>query len=491
MFKRLLQIYALPVLLSLGYTLGLGFWDYLLEVKDLPIFIIIFILNTYFFIFIKQCRFIALKSILIFCCLLLVTYIASATGFLQGHMSLGIMASVLQTNQNEALEFLSVIHLKYWIYGFCLLLLTLYYFFVQPLYYSIRLRKLPVFFLLGLNIFNIFGVQTIAATIKYHKEEKKLNAENSPNADWKISSIQPKYDNQIVVIGESVERDFLSLYGYDKKTTSFLDQAPVTRVKQYISTAPNTATSLIRTLAYMNSQRDIDVGLNVVTLAKQAKYNTIWISNQGFLGKNDTAVSKIAIHADHTFFMKTGNYMSNNIDDDKLLDIVEKQLEKYKDRNNVIFIHMMGSHPDACERLFKQPRLYPDQSETINCYLSSINKLDHFIEQTYNILSKSKRSFHLSYFSDHGMTVTSDGYNVDNKFKHNYDVPFFMFSSDEKKRVDVDKTISAYDFMNIYAGFLGVKTPYLDANRDLEHIPNNDHVWVFDWDNYVSYQSLQ
>ena len=491
MLHKFIHIYFLPCLLSLGYTIGLGFWDYLLEAKDVIFFILIFIFNIFFFIYIQQCKNRALKNTLSFICLLLIFYISTATGFLQGHMSLGIIASVFQTNHNEAMEFISVIGYQYWLYSFILFVLSIFYFYFYQIKYHVHLNKYCVYALLILNISSIFILQVAHATVKYKKEEKELLSENTQSIDWKIKKIQSHYQNHVVIIGESVQRDYLSLYGYEKKTTPFLDQMPLTIVDDYISTAPNTATSLTRTLAYVGPQHEIKIALNAVTLAKQAGFNTIWISNQGFLGKRDTAISKIAIHADHQIFLKSGNYMSNNFDDEKLLTLLDQELKEHQKTKNVIFIHMMGSHPDACERLFESPRLYPDQPESINCYLSSLNKLDHFIEKSYHILKASQQSFNLTYFSDHGMTVTEDSYHVDNNAKNNYQVPFFVLNSDAKVTQHLKKTVSAYDFLNIYAGLIGVESEYLDSKRHLETIEDNQNVTVFDWNNYVPYKSLK
>lgn len=490
MFKRILHIYVIPFFLSVCYTIGLGFWDYLFRLKDIPVFFVILVFNTYFFIYLNQSRGNVIKDIALFLFLILSLYISTSTGFLQGHMSLGIVASAFQTNQNEAFEFFSIISAKYLVFGLILFLSTFYYLYKYDSEFKVSFNKKVVFFLLFLNIINTFFVQTLVALNKYKKEEKILTEDNTGFTDWKIKKITPKYDNQIIIIGESVPRAYLSLYGFKEKTTPFLDKAPVEFVDHYISTAPNTATSLVRTLAYMDESHNIDIQRNVVTLANQAKYNTIWISNQGFLGKNDTAVSRIAIHANHKFFLKSGNYRSKNTDDDVLLGILNSQLNKYKDQKNVIFIHMMGSHPDACERLFKQPKMYPQYGNSINCYLSSFNKLDNFIQSVYNQLGKTKRSFSITYFSDHGMTVHQAGYNVDNKTKKNYDIPFFILASDIKKRDKIEKTVSAYDFLNIYADQLGVQSLYLNDKRNLKEIPTNENVQVFNWENYIPYHSL-
>ena len=491
MSRKLIELYFFPIILSIGYCVGLGFWDYLLKINDSWMFILPVIVNVFFFIFIQQSKNKLGKILALALCSMMIGYMATATGFLQGHMSIGIVASAFQTNTNEALEFLSVIHYKFLLYVVILGILTFYYLCLYQTSYKLVANKYLIVFLCIFNIFNIFLIQTTNAALKYKKEEKILNEGNGKELSWNISRSSPKYSTQVFILGESVQRDYLSLHGFKEKTTPFLDSMPVQYVEHYVSTAPNTATSLPRTLAYMDKDRNIKSSMNVMTLANQAGYNTIWISNQGFLGKNDTAVSKIGIHAEHQLFLKSGNYQSKNKDDNELITLLDQQVKKYSNQNNVIFLHMMGSHPDACERLFDSPRLYPKYPETINCYLSSINKMDTFLESVYAVLSKTKKSFSMVYFSDHGMTVNEDSYHVDNTSRANYKVPFIVLSSDQTVRKKLDKSISGYDFLNIYAGMLGVETPYLDQTRTLDKIENNPHITVFDWDDYLPYASLQ
>lgn len=491
LLNNVFKLYCLPLLISLGLCVGVGIWDFLTNAKDIFFACLIVVLTTIFLMLVKQYFQGLLKFLVTLFCLLIVFYIGTGTCFLQGHMSIGIIASVLQTDQNEALEYLSVLQYKYAFFALTLFALIIYFFYFSKLEYQLKLHKSLIIFVFIFNVFNLFIIQSVKAVVNYKKEEKALYVGNDLQPDWTIEHVEYPYDNQIFIVGESVQRNYLSLYGYRHSTTPFLDSMPLTVVDEYISTAANTATSLPRTLAYMDADKNIHISMNVISLAKQAHYNTVWISNQGFMGKNDTAVSKIAIHAEHQFFLKSGNYMSKNIDDDHLVEILKTQLETYKDKKNIIFIHMMGSHPNACERLFESPLRYKDQPDSINCYLSSINKLDSFIEQVYQVLNKTQRSFNITYFSDHGMSVTTDGVYVDNEFKENYQVPFFVLSSDAKKQNYMHKNVSGYDFMNIYAGMIGVKTRYLDAERSLNRLPSNSGIIVFDWENYIPYRDLK
>ena len=73
----------------------------------------------------------------------------------------------------------------------------------------------------------------------------------------------------------------------------------------------------------------------------------------------------------------------------------------------VIFLHMMGSHPNPCDRLNSWPNHYLEQyPRKIACYLASISKLDNFLGQLDGILRRYSRHFAMLYFSDHGLSVS-------------------------------------------------------------------------------------
>ncbi|AOA57460.1 phosphoethanolamine transferase [Acinetobacter larvae] len=492
MFAVFIKI-SFALLISIIYAYGLGFFDAFNRPKEYLPYLAVTLLSTLFLCYLQNMR-IIYRIIYAAIFLLLSLYIATGTGIQQGHMSLGIIASVFQSDQNEALEFLSVVHYKFIFYAvlsYVLLLVFLFYKQEDHVFQcNSKLHKIILAMALFLNATTVFALETTRAIYLYKKEEKFLNEYNQKDFDWKIKQVNVDYQTQVFIIGESVQRNYLSLYGYQYKTTPFLDQMPLTYIENYIAAAPNTAASLVRTLAVSDGQQMIQPAMNVVRLANQAGYNTIWISNQGFMGKNDTAVSKTAQHAQHKLFLKTGNYRSNNIDDDEMLPLLQQQLKKYPKQNNIIFIHMMGSHPDSCERLFNSPLLYTEHHKALSCYLSSIYKLDHFIEGVYEILKQQNRSFKIHYFSDHGMSVDEDSIVVDNQYKHNYQVPYIILSSDAKQKTKIAKTVSAQDFIDIFAAQIGVTTPYLKPNYTLEHIPDNPNVTVFNWDELIPYNQL-
>ena len=93
-------------------------------------------------------------------------------------------------------------------------------------------------------------------------------------------SVEKKYKTIIIVIGESVRRDYLSVYGYPLPTTPWMNSAPGIFINGYFSSAANTIDSLSRTLI-LDYAESGNPGNNMVTLASNAGYETWWISIRG------------------------------------------------------------------------------------------------------------------------------------------------------------------------------------------------------------------
>ena len=90
---------------------------------------------------------------------------------------------------------------------------------------------------------------------------------------------------------------------------------------------------------------------NFVTLANRAGFQTWWFSNQGQIGEYDTAIASIAKRADEVQFLKNGDFEANkNTQDEQLLKLTEQVLSVERSQPQLIVLHLMGSHPQACDR---------------------------------------------------------------------------------------------------------------------------------------------
>ena len=92
---------------------------------------------------------------------------------------------------------------------------------------------------------------TVVGTTDTLREMQRYEQLSQHGADnWKIQPGAPLYDTIVIVTGESVRRDYMSVYGYPVPTTPWLNTAPGLFIDDYTSTASSTVSSLSRTLIY-------------------------------------------------------------------------------------------------------------------------------------------------------------------------------------------------------------------------------------------------
>lgn len=303
-------------------------------------------------------------------------------------------------------------------------------------------------------------------------------------SNWGVSTIKKNeklYDDYILIVGESVRRDYMGIYGYPINNTPFLSHTNGTIVDGLTAPGTNTISSLRLMLTSPNiTEWTPNYGLNFIDLAQSAGFKTYWLSNQGFIGEYDTPVSFIAARSTIKKFMKIGAYNSSNSSDFKLLDLFKKELNTAvsKNQKRLFVIHLYGSHPDTCARIedFENKHLTKDDKYTnISCYVASIEKTDQLISKIYDTLkkqeNKNNRSFSILYFSDHGLSHNL----VDNKIKMSLsgsstkilNIPLIKISSDDKGRNYIKSKKSGLFFTEGLANWLGINNAKLKENYSL------------------------
>ncbi|CAI1158330.1 Putative phosphoethanolamine transferase ybiP [Serratia liquefaciens] len=392
-------------------------------------------------------------------------------GVIYGPPSVSVISALFQTNRAEAVEFLHAIPAGCYLLPSATLLmlfLLVRYCWRRPPSVRKALPFLLIFILLLFvrilsgNVDNLrlvdFFSSFVSSYQSYNQQMAELDAGTQVQPRWTISAIDNNKANYVVVVGESMRRDYMSLFGYPTPTTPFLDQVNGTFYSNYISTAPNTFESLPRTLALSDGINSY-ISDNIITLAKAAGLRTHWFSNQGLIGQFDTPVSKIALFSDEYQFLKKGDYQSRNTDDDDLLPLLQTALDN-NEPGNLYVLHIMGSHPDFCERLGGKPPVFTSDNAELACYLSTYRKTDRFIEHAYQMLQKTHQPFRLIYFSDHGLSHR----NIDGKLylrhggntRQNYEVPLLVLSDTDRQRTFIDEPRSAFDFIRLFAQQAGI-----------------------------------
>jgi glucan phosphoethanolaminetransferase (alkaline phosphatase superfamily) len=397
--------------------------------------------------------------------------IYAPVGVIYGPPSVSVVSALFQTNRTEAIEFLHAIPAGCYLLPSATLL-TLFILARYNWQRSLPLKKILPFLVIlivllfarilsggveNLKLVNFFS-SLISSYQSYNQQMAEIEASTLAHPDWIVGAGNSNQANYVIIVGESMRRDYMSLFGYPTPTTPFLDNVNGTFYSNYISTAPNTFESLPRTLA-MSEGKNSFIADNIITLAKAAGLHTHWFSNQGLLGKFDSPVSKIAMFSDERRFLKKGDYQSRNTDDDELLPLLQSALAN-NGLGNLYVLHIMGSHSDFCERLGDELPAFTSDNAELACYLSTYRKTDRFIEHAYRMLQATHSPFKLIYFSDHGLSHRE----IDGKlylrhggnYWQNYEVPLLVLSDSDRQRTLIEDPHSAFDFLSLFAQQAGI-----------------------------------
>ena len=295
-----------------------------------------------------------------------------------------------------------------------------------------------------------------------HAEHQRMQELATMQDSWHVIAAKPAHQVYVVVIGESARRDALGAFGGHWKNTPFMSHANGVLFKNYLSAASSTQQSLGLTLALAGKDGQPQYQNNIVTLAKRAGFQTYWLSNQGQLGRYDTAIASIAKRADNVHFMKDGNFFSQDTQDMDLLKFTDEALSGESNAPKLIVYHLIGSHPKACARTQHRYEAFVNNEE-ISCYLYSITQTDSFLAALHQQLQESGKSFSMIYFSDHGLSFKERGSRSEylshnDQFKQNYQVPMFMTSSGDTHRRMIKAARSANDFMALFAQWSGIRS---------------------------------
>ncbi len=405
-----------------------------------------------------------------------------------GGVTMGYIEACLYTDTQEMSSYFTLV--PYWVFG-VLLLVLLYSLFLLKQNYLFscivkkKYRKIVTLFLLFLVLINPvkkyikYGFLEIEDRYRYSNVillRYFLNIDSNirmaisnhnfmqealkKECDWNIinRSNMESSRNIVVVMGESVRKDFLHSYGFPIENTPFIDSSPNIQFNNCYSIASNTVPSILRTIAFSEDSKEIHLNNNIFSLSKLLGYQTFFISNQGSSGVFDSPISSLGKIADHYIFMNMGDFKSVKCNSDvNMLSYVDS-IAKKNIVNKLIVIHMYGSHPSACVSTCNE---YDEFiiSEDISCYNKSIRNLDFFLKQIYFTLVETNENFDMIYFSDHGVRINENNTLVHSpNYKQSYEIPLIIWSSNLNEQSKIDAARINSDFMHLFSEILGVET---------------------------------
>ncbi len=267
------------------------------------------------------------------------------------------------------------------------------------------------------------------------------------------------HNTVVVVLGEAVLKDRMSIYGYSKPTTPFLESIDPF-VFDAISPANQTRFSvpMLFTSATASDFAPFYHSPSIITRLKNCGFDTYWISNQGRAGRYETNITTIAMEADHTVFVNNLGYQQSGYDGD-----IVKQLVEVVDTGSAkraIFVHLIGSHA-AYDRRYPKDFALLSELDVDSHYDNSIYYTDHVLSEIYDTFRSDDLLF--VYLSDHGEVVDNDefGHGFYPSYRDEFRIPLIVWSKHEELPSKVmassmGRVINAESFDHLLAYLLGL-----------------------------------
>lgn len=295
------------------------------------------------------------------------------------------------------------------------------------------------------------------------------------------NNTQQKPHTIFIVIGESATRNYMSSFTeMSDNTTPWLSENKnnsnfIIFQNAYsceYSTGPTLSHALTESSYYNN--KPFYESISFIDIAKKAGYKTYWFSNQGIIGAADTPITLVAETAEYKKWVSQDN-TANSQYDEELINYL-----KYvnPNENNLVVLHIMGSHIDYNNRYPTKFQKWTDPGETgrLADYKNSLLYTDNILQKIFEYGKTKLNLDAMIYFSDHGNDPNRSRDPDSTKFIF-LRIPMFIYYSDNYKKanptivnniaINKDKYFSndlLYDFV---CGVLNITSNHYDETQSL------------------------
>ena len=272
--------------------------------------------------------------------------------------------------------------------------------------------------------------QLVYAAIEARNRSEKLADRSEAIAHQALPTddCTGRYRKVVIVLGESAAPRHMSAFGYQRKTTPFLDGSQP-HLFEALAPSNQTRVSLVTmlTAAGNGNFEDFYVKPSLVSRLAACGYRTLWISNQGRVGRQDSTVSSIAREADQRVFLNELSYKHAQYDG-KLLNELGR-LGAYDATRQATFIHLIGSHTTYAKRYPTDFGL-PGAMGVVDHYDNSILYTDTLLAELYQRFGSEETLF--IYVPDHGEVVSDKvfGHGFSPGYREEHDVPLAIWTRD-------------------------------------------------------------
>jgi heptose-I-phosphate ethanolaminephosphotransferase len=341
--------------------------------------------------------------------------------------------------------------------------------------------------------------QLLVGYRKYREQLSDMQLLLADNA--KLAPLQNMLDKHaempstlVLVLGESTNRQRMSLYGYPRATTPKLDKLreQLAVFDNVVTPRPYTIEALQQVLTFAD-EKSPDAYLttpSIMNMMKQAGYKTFWITNQQTMTKRNTMLTTFSEQADEQFYLNNNlNQNARQYDGDVLAPFA-KVLADAAPRK-LIIIHLLGTHMSYKYRYPAEFDQFTDrqgvpawvtdeQLPTYNSYDNAVLYNDFVVSSLIEQFSATKPNGFLLYLSDHGEAVFDSpegnvlGRNEGKPTAPMYTIPFMLWTSEQWQannpadyRAALSRPYSSSNLIHTWADLAGLSFTELDTTKSL------------------------
>lgn len=409
----------------------------------------------------------------------------------KGPVSNNSITAVLQTDFHEAIEWIII---KVDVLGILLTVFLLISLFLAVLHVSkaaeYRIKnKVMLSVIVFITLIISFGyllprthvVSMIIDEINYNNTLKDYSRNRNENIGhlqfFGNQSIKPR--TVCLIIGESASSDFMKIYNesYKYDNTPWMKSLLTNANKNTILIRNSYASynltvisvpRILTTMSQYNSDK-FENCISLLDVAQKAGYKVYWLSNQSVgTGRWDASISILANTADYVIEAKDEDGKKSAYDDRLIND-----LEKINpDENNLIVIHLKGSHAKYDMRYPSNMTEFDDSLE--GKYATSILYTDSVLKKIYEVGKNKLNMDIMLYTSDHGEDM--EWQHGTKQLWNNYHVPCMIWVSDTYKQYfssqyenlqnNRDRAFSNDMIYNTLCGMMNLKSNYYNSDED-------------------------
>lgn len=410
---------------------------------------------------------------------------------------------VFDTNPAEAAGFFDGVPPKVYIWStvytlLCILLSLKIMFKHKKRSWAIQLIIMSV--LAGILCLQPF--RTLIMSVDFYKSFYKYNKEKYQVAQFYKSRENLTVDAQdiipdenktfVFIIGESQNREHMSLYGYPRDTNpklqSLADNLIVYSdvVSPFIQTLP-CMKSILTFTNYEQPQMFMKEA-SMVEIFRDAGYETFWIDNQG----SNRGLWAIDFYTP-TSYRNIAHMCSIYEDYGQLDSIVVSRFKKYLNnpaKKKIFFLHLVGNHFNYASRYESSFQRFSDEPvcskveaeltkkdiDIINHYDNATLYNDHIVFSIIDELRNLDGIAGLIYISDHGEEVFDTEYTYTRSFERILpamcDIPFVVWRNEEHRKVipltiETSRPYCTDDIIYSWMDFAGIRYHLYDSKRSI------------------------